>query len=209
MSLARINYSVFAARKGKTLTCEGCRKPIEKGTRYAHFKVGFRSRFVHTYHAGCPIRDSSRESGKMAGIYSGTENAQDAINAAVWMGDPEAFLDEIKSALESAADDWRSVGDEYREAAEASPTGYVFGVDYNEAADSIDSVADELGSWEPDDDEPNIEHEDHADDEDDERTGNQAGDCDECTSATEDWVESTRQSAIDWIDEQQSNIEVG
>jgi hypothetical protein len=206
MSLARVGYSVFAARKGKTLTCEGCRKPIEKGHRYAHFKVGFRSRYVHTYHAGCPIRDSARESSKMVGIYSGTENAQDAISVAAFStgDDASVFVDELKSALESAADEWRSVADEYREAAEASPTGMVFGVDLTEAADSIESAADELTGWDPDEDEPqtcdNAEEGDHP---------AAIEDCEECVSLAETWSEDTRQSAIDFLDDQQSGIEVG
>lgn len=198
MSLARVNYSVFAARKGKTLTCEGCRKPIEKGTRYAHFKVGFRSRYVHTYHVGCPIKDSARESSRMAGIYSGTESAQDTISGLSYTigDDPSSFIDEIKSALESAGDDWRSVADEYREAADASPTGLVFGEDLNEKADAIESAADEVGSWDPDEDEPekcgNEDDEDHADD------------CADCESNIETWAEDVKQSALDWLDEQQS-----
>lgn len=227
MSLARIEYSVYAARRTraedgswadpKTLTCEGCRKPIEKGTRYAHFKVGFRSRYVHTYHAGCPIKDSVRESGKMSGVYAGTESAQDAINALGWGGDAESFIADIKSALESAAEDWRSVGEEYREAAEASPTGMVFGVDYNEAADSIESAADELDGWDPDADEPEFcdNHGEDAIGDGPEQYAND-GDlaearrgCEDCQSLAETWVEDVRQSAIDAMDEASGNIEVG
>jgi hypothetical protein len=213
MSLARVRSSVFAARKGKTLTCEGCRQPIEKGTRYNWFKVGFRSRYVHAYHAACRIPDASRASGKMAGVYSANEAVRDTLAALSFTAGDDAgdIISEIESALETAADDWRSVGDEYREAAEASPTGYIFGVDYNEVADTFDSAADELTGWSPDDDEPdyedcdNIDHDPEAD----EPVERGSADCDGCADIAGAWLSEVIDSAETHMDDSMGNIEVG
>jgi hypothetical protein len=206
VSLARINISTFAARKGKTLACEGCHKPINKGERYKWFKVGFRSRFVHAYHMGCTIKDSARESSLMVGVYSGIETAEDTIGAIGWAGDPGAVVQEIKDALEAAADEWRGVSEEYGSAADNSPTGMVFGVDYREVADSIEAAADTLADWEPGESEPDVEHGDHAD-EGDERTGI-VDDCDECEANVGQWLESIRDEAIESMGDAQGEIEV-
>lgn len=213
MALARIGYSVFAARKGKTLKCEGCGQPIEKGQRYAHFKVGFRSRYVHTFHAGCRIPDAARASGKMAGVYSASESLRDEVNAIAYSAGDDAgdVISQIESALETAAEEWRSVGEEYREAAEASPTGMIFGVDYNEVADTFDSAADTLTGWSADEDEPdyngctNEAHEEGAD----EPIERGSGDCEECSGIADTWLDDLKSAVDSHIDDAQSEIEVG
>lgn len=213
MSLARVQTSTFAARKGKTLTCEGCRQPIVKGSRYQWFKVGFRSRYVHAYHTTCRIDDSSRASGKMATVYGANQALREAVEALSFSagGDAGDVISEIESALETAADDWRSVGDEYREAAEASATGYIFGVDYNEAADTFDAAADTLTSWSPDDDEPdyedcdNIDHDPEAD----EPIERGSADCDGCMDVASGWLSGIRDSVDSHIEDAMGEIEVG
>ena len=213
MGLANIKVSTFAGRKGKTLTCEGCRHPIEKGTRYQWFKVGFRSRHVHAYHATCRISDAARASGKMATVYSAVEGLREGIYSLPFeSGDDAAdLISSIESALETAADEWRSVGDEYREAAEASPTGYVFGVDYNETADTFDSAADSLINWSPDETEPDYdacEEEHHADDAE-EGVERGSTDCEECMGIANDWVMSIRESVESHVDDAMGEIEIG
>ena len=193
MSIARVQYSVFAARKGKTLTCAGCRQPIEKGTKYAWFKVGFRSRFVHTYHVGCSIPDSVRESSMMSGVMAARETAQADIAAYT---DPATLVADIESTLESCAEEWRSVGEQYAEAADAMGAA---GEPMQEVADSIETAADELTSWQPDEDEPDPDHDDGHD-------GEQA-DCDECQSTIDEWVDAVKESAVSAIDDAESNIE--
>lgn len=200
MSVARVQISKFAARKGATLRCGKCGKEITRGARYYWYKVGFRSRYKQVRCYGSPScfpAASERESSKMAGVYAAQETAASSIAEATFGDDPASFIDDLRSTLESAADDWRSVADEYREAAEASPTGYVFGVDYTEIADSIEYAADELGNWSPDEDEPNPcdEHEEYT------------PGCEECEQMAAGWADDVRDSASTALDDAQSNIE--
>jgi phage FluMu protein Com len=198
MSVARVQTSKFAARKGATLRCGKCGKQIAKGEGYLWFKVGFRSRYkqVRCQTVGCYPTASERESSKMAGVYAAQESAAASIAEAALGDDPASFVDDLRSTLESAADDWRSVAEEYRDAAEAMGS-YGAGANMDETANSIEYAADELGNWSPDEDEPT------PCDEHDEYTPG----CEGCEELAVGWADDVRDSASTHLDDAQSNIE--
>lgn len=156
--MARLNISRFAARQGKTLACEKCHRPIEKGEQYRWFTVGYRSRYKHVrcMRSECSPRQSEMTPSKMAGVYAAIEGAEDALDALA-AGDPEDDASSIREAVTGAAEGIEEVADEYREAADASPTGLVFGEDLNEKADEISDAASELESFDPSEDQADFE----------------------------------------------------
>lgn len=204
MSVARLNRSKFAARLGATLACENCRNQIAKGETYLWYKVGFRSSYKHVrcLRSSCAPRESERESSLMAGVYSASEDAEYNIaNTTFVAGDYDGFVSELKSHLESAAEGWRDVASQYADAAESMGGA---GSNMEETSYSIEGAADELEGWDPDEDEPELDHESH--DGYDEAIPND--DCEECIEITDRWVEDTRQSAADYLSEAAGNIEV-
>lgn len=208
MSLARIYTQKFSGKSKNVSTCEGCRQPIEKGQTYRCFKVGFRSRYQHNYHAGCEIKDSARESSKLSAVFAAREDAIDNINSADVDGtNPSAFVDDLRGFLESAADDWDGVASEYDDASEAMGGDYGAGSAMAETAASIEEAANQLRDWSPNEEEPDVNHEDHAED-DDERTGI-VDDCDECMDAVNDWADEVRSSATDALTDAEGEIEMG
>jgi hypothetical protein len=158
MSVARVRTSRFAARQGATLSCQKCGNPIQKGETYRWYKIGFRSRYkyIRCSRSTCTPRMSELESSKMVGVWSAVESAEDALDALA-AGDPEDDASSIASAVNEIESDAESVADEYDEAADASPTGMVFGEDLHERADGIRSAAQDLGSWSPTTDEPDYD----------------------------------------------------
>jgi hypothetical protein len=189
---------------GATLACENCRNPIAKGEEYIWYKVGFRSSYKHVrcLRSACAPRESERESSLMAGVYSASEDAEANIaNTTFTPGDYDGFVSELKSHLESAAEGWRDVASQYADAAESMGGA---GSNMEETSYSIEGAADELEGWDPDEDEPELDHESH--DGYDEAIPND--DCEECIEITDRWVEDTRQSAADYLSEAAGNIEV-
>lgn len=191
--MPRINTSKFAARQGATLTCDKCGQPIEKGQTYRHFKVGFRygRKQVRCMKAECSPRQSELTTSKMSGVYAAIEGAEDVI-ASLRYSDPEDDTSSIKSAMEEAGEAIEEVADEYREANEASPTGYVFGEDLNERADELSNAAYELQSFDSSEDEADFDScdaEEHTDLEDrDEEASDEfidRGDIEQCESCRE------------------------
>lgn len=186
MSQARVYFSRFAARKGATLTCGNCRRPIEKGDQYRWFKVGFRARYknIRCMRSECTPRASALESSKMADVYSAIESAEDALDALA-NGDPEENNSSINEAVQSAAEGIRAVADEYREAAEAMGDA---GYEMEEKADALEQAADELESWESSESEPDLDHESHDTGDPDLLPSDvDEVDCDECTEARQTW----------------------
>lgn len=215
--MARIQQSRFAGRKGATLACEKCKRDIPKGEVYRYYTVGYRSRYRHIrcYRSECTPRQSEMTNSKMAGVYSGSESLMDTVNALAFTAgdDAASIISEVESALETAADEWRNVGEEYREAAEASPTGLIFGQDYNEVADSIENAADELANWSADEDEPdydsctNVAHEGGLSDEP-EHLDRGVPECDGCVDIASEWLGDIQGSVESHAQDAESNIEV-
>lgn len=206
--MPRINISKFAARQGATLACDKCRNPIAKGEAYRHFKVGFRygRKQVRCMRPECSPRQSELTNSKMSGVYVAIEAAEDDLTALE--GNPEDDTSSITSALQTAAEGINEVADEYREANEASPTGFVFGEDLNERADEIADAASELESWSPEDDEPDYDQCDEHPDEgcdfheqcDKEACIVERGDtmeCSSCDTIKTDWWDAQIEGARD------------
>lgn len=195
--MARINTSVFAGRKGATIKCSKCGREIAKGERYRWFKLGFRSRYKTIICATCPVKASETMTSKMRGVVAAGETANDALDV-LDRQTPETDTTSIKDILQTAASDIEAVADEYRDAAEASPTGMIFGEDYNERADEIADAASDLEQWEADEDDSPDTTEDHEDHEDPEQP---IEDCEECNEAIQTWWTDSIQSARDALGE--------
>jgi hypothetical protein len=141
MSLAKLNTSVFAARKGATLNCERGH-PIAKGEKYIWYKVGFRSR---TKHVRCmrpehAPRDSERESSILSEVYAAQESARDSLDTL----DPATVEEQdLNDIITAAAESVQAVAEQYREAAEA------FGGagDNADRADTLEGSASEMETW--------------------------------------------------------------
>jgi hypothetical protein len=189
MSQARIQYSTFAGRLGKTIKCGKCGRDIPKGERYRWYKVGFRSRYknIRCYRSECTPRSSELESSLMAGVYSAIEGAEDAL-AALDAGEPEDDASSIAEAVTDAADGVREVADQYSEAADAMGDA---GYDMQEKADEIGSAADELEGYSAGDDEPDLDQCDNEahDLEEADAGWIERGDrsCESCTEIKRDW----------------------
>jgi hypothetical protein len=195
--MARINSSVFAGRKGATIQCSKCRRNIEKGERYRWFKPGFRSRYKVIICTTCPVKPSETMTSKMRGVVEAGETANEALDAL------EGFeISDIESILTDASDTFEQVADEYREAAEASPTGMIFGEDYNDRADEIADAASTLEQWSADEEEPDFEtceNEDH--DRDDDPIARDPDTCDDCAEIRQTWWDEQIDSARSALDE--------
>lgn len=203
--MARINVSKFAGRKGATLACDKCRQPIAVGEQYRYWAAGFRSRRknIRCMRATCSPRASEMTNSKMSGVYAAQEEAEDALN--LLQGAPEENWDSVRSILEDAASAIEDVAQEYRDAADASPTGLVFGEDLNERADMIEEGANEIRDWEPDEDEPDFdecaeEHHDEPENEGD--IAIERGDverCESCKTVQQDWWDNLVAAAIEAV----------
>ena len=157
MSIARVTT---VKRSQKPFTCEKCRKDIPKGSTYRHFKVGFRTRYVHRrcMDAACTPRQSELDASKMSAVWYAQESFEAAVESAT-------CADDLASALSDYAEAVREVGEEYREASENPNTGAVFNTDAEERADTLESAADEIEDIDVDD---------------------ETTDCDECDGTGED-----------------------
>jgi hypothetical protein len=197
--MARTNYAVFAARKGATLTCSKDGAPILKGERYMWVKPRSSYRKLVRCMAH-PFKQSEITTSKMAGVYAAQENATDELTALT--GQP-GDVGDLSSILEAAAESIREVAQEYRDAAEASPTGLVFGEDLNEKADEIEDAAGELESWSADEDEPdfdqceNVAHEESNEEAPPVPPLERGSDlCDDCVEIRNTWWDDQVDSAI-------------
>lgn len=101
--------------RGKELTCEKCRKSIEKGQKY--YKWSFRYRGTHTQHESCGYpKPSQLTQSKMSGVYAAVEFCEESISSS-------DNKDDIVSALNDCAQSIQDVRDEYQEAIDNAPQG--------------------------------------------------------------------------------------
>ena len=203
MSVGRL----FRTNKARKATrCEKCGGPVEVGTPFVYFFVGFRSRYKHVRHdtPACAPRMSERESSKKAGAYAAIETAQDAI--AALRGTEDVTIDDVTSIIEQAASDINDVVQEYREADQVFGGGNGGSVSA-ELADELEAAANELEGWSPDavewdeDVADGLTCDEHGDDvvgdEDDQISSDNIdqarADCAECTSLRQtgydEWLE--------------------
>jgi hypothetical protein len=181
MSLATI-HNVKRAQKSQG-SCGSCGTEVNAGDPYLWYTVGFRSGFkrVRCTKPECYPRPSDRESSKLASIYSAQENAESSIAS---LDNPDSLVDDIETILNELADEITAVAEEYREAAVNPNTGVTFNTDAEERADTLESGADELRSFSPDSEMPEV------DEGEDETT---------IAEAKLDWIEEVKAEAIDAI----------
>lgn len=193
MSIAKIT-EVKAARKDQG-QCDRCDAPLPAGSPYRWFQVGFRSNFkrVRCMKPVCTPKLSERESSKIATIYAAQEDFDVADCTTI---------DEINQAVRDFADGVREVADEYTEAS-TDDTGNVFNTDAEERADTLNSSADELDSWEHEGEFEPCEA--HANNPDTPAVGDEGPtyDCSDCADAWVAFLDDARaaaQEAVDTID---------
>lgn len=162
MSLAKVNR---VGKVRKPVTCEKCGVAINVGDPAVKFAVGFRGRTrVRCGKTECFPKPSERESSLVSSVYAAQEDA-DVSNAET--------LDDFHQIRDDVANAAREVADEY-EMSEMFEKNY----DLQERADMLNSAADLLEEWEPEDDEPEGSGDDF-----------------------DEWVAATRESLQSAIDE--------
>lgn len=136
---------IYTQKTRKERTCGRCGQTISPGETYRQASPGFRSRpLIRCAKVECSFRQSELTASKMSGAYAALEDAEDAL-----LGELQT-VDEVRDVLQTAADGLREVAEEYREASQSWGNGQ--GNDeWDMWADELDSAADELEGWEPDD----------------------------------------------------------
>lgn len=128
-------FSKTKSTRGKQYTCVKCAKPIVAGERYHEWS--FRFGGDRRQHAACGYpKQSQLTQSKMSSVYAAIESAEESINSAT-------TVEDVKSALDTCAEEVRQVADEYREAAEAMGAAGEGSIS-EERADALNDFADEL-----------------------------------------------------------------
>lgn len=197
--------SVVKARKSPG-TCGKCAKPIKEGTSYVWWKFRYGGKRVRCTTCPRPRQSELTNSDKLSRCYAAGEGISDAIDQFHKDGD----IEDLRSALESAAQDIREVAEEYRESAsnvENGMNGNRMPIcdELEEKADNLDSKADEIeqaaGSLEDFD-------EDQAKEEAEEEAGEEIKEGEKTDDAFDTKVEEILKSKKeDWIEEQVSGVE--
>lgn len=200
MSVAKVNTVNKAAKDQGS--CMKCGDKLPKGSAYLWYTVGFRSRskYVRCTKPECFPKPSERESSKLADVYGAMEDASASIDIAD--GDtPGELIGNLQEQLQVVADTIREVADQYRESATNPNTGIVFNTASEERADTLDSAAEELEGWQPNDSEPDRcgEHQDEDLDSD------EVQECDDCIAMGEEWADTVRSEALEAL----TNVELG
>lgn len=175
MSLARI-YTTKKVQKN--WTCGKCGAAIVKGQDgRISFAVGFRGREqTRCTRPECRPTRSELESSAVSTVYA----AQDDIDYSTLH-----TLDDLTEARDAVAAAAREVAEEY----EANEM-YDINEMLQERAEMLNSAADELEGWEPEDEEPS--EDDYDEDEDEESRSFE--------DAHGDWLEAARESLQEAID---------
>ena len=150
MSLARI-YTTKTVRKD--WKCGKCGAEIKKGVDgRISFAVGFRGyEQTRCMKQECYPTRAERESSALASVYDAVDSAD--FSSAASLEDLEQIRDDVAAAI-------REVAEEYE-----SNEMFEINYDLQERADMLNSAADEVEAWEPEDSEP---EEDDFDEEDEE-----------------------------------------
>jgi hypothetical protein len=178
MSLAKVHH---VQRVRKVWTCGKCGDEIKVGQPAVKFAVGFRGHTqVRCSKPACFPKPSERESSLVSSAYAAQEDAD--LDGAASLEDLEQIRDDVASAVREVASEY-----EYSEMFEKN-------YDLQERADMLNSAADDLEGWAPEDDEP---QEDDADSDTWTIAGTEYSDFDE---AHEAWLSEARDSLNDAID---------
>lgn len=136
--------TVEKARKSPG-TCGKCGKKIPEGASYRHWKFRYGGKRIRC--ATCPRPRASEltNSDKLSRCYAAGESIEDAIDQ--FRKDGE--IEDLRSALEGAAEEIREVAEEYRDSSsnvESGMNGNRMPIcdELEEKADNLDSKADEI-----------------------------------------------------------------
>lgn len=176
--MARV-HTVSACRKpqGK---CGRCGDEIKKGDGYRFAAPGFRApRKIRCLKSSCYFRQSELTNSNMSTAYAAIESAEDDIASC-------ESVEDIKSALSTAAEGLRETAQMYEEANTAwGETNGAENYEWTEKRDQLESAADEADSWDPSVSDPQADVEDDTDNPQDDEM--------------ETYLEDVRQEAIEFI----------
>jgi len=140
--MPRVN-TVGKARKSPG-ECPKCGKKIVKGASYIHWKFRFGGKRIRCGTCPRPRQSELTNSDKLSRCYAAGEEIQDAID----QFQKNHEVEELRSAMESAAEQVREVAEEYRESASNVESGMNNRMpicdELEEKADNLDGKADEI-----------------------------------------------------------------
>jgi hypothetical protein len=145
--MARVTHAAKARKDAGQ--CSRCRTPIKAGEPYKWFanRIG-RSSHRKNFCKNCNPRPSEMTtSDKLSNLYAAQESIEDALQRGEQ--DFETFRDNVRAALEEAAQTARDTGQEYRDSKDNMPESFQNsspGEELDEKADQCDAWADELES---------------------------------------------------------------
>src|SRR4029077_7595774 len=136
--------AVKKARKSPG-TCGKCGKKIPKDSPYLHWKFRYGGKRIRCTTRPRPRQSELTNSDKLSRCYG----AGEAIAAAIDQFRKDGELEDLRSALESAAEEIREVAEEYRDSAsnvESGMNGNRMPIcdELEEKADNLDGKADEI-----------------------------------------------------------------
>lgn len=137
--MARI-YTKTNRKKGRR--CGRCGKEIPTGDRYLITFPGYRNKTGTTRCTSCGMRFSDTMSGNMAEAYAALEDAEETI------GEAESPED-VQQALSDASDALRDVASLYDDANSNWAGGQAENPEFVEKRDELESAADELSDFYP------------------------------------------------------------
>ena len=173
MSLAKVNQIGRVRKPGK---CGKCGLEIKVGDPAIRFAVGFRARpRTRCTKSECFPKPSERESSLVADVYAAQEEVD--LSTAGGLEDLETARDYVVSAIQEVAGQY--------EDSEMYDKNY----DLQERAEMLNSAADELEGWEPEQEEPTPDNWKDA-------YSNYVS----FENAHEQWLTDTRESLQDAID---------
>ncbi len=144
MSLAKVNR---IGKVRKAAECEKCKDFIKVGDPAVKFAVGFRGRTrVRCTKTECFPKPSERESSLVADVYAAQEEVD--VTTAEDLDGLHQIRDDVVTAT-------REVAGQYEDS-EMFDKNY----DLQERAETLNSAADALEEWEPENDEPEEDHPD-------------------------------------------------
>lgn len=177
MSIARVHTT---KKSRKVWTCGSCRTELPIGSPVISFSVGFRgSEQRRCLKPECYPTRSQLESSAVSTVYAAIE--ENNVDSATTYEELIAIRDAIVEACEEVASEYES------------NEMYDINYDLQERAETIRSAGDDLSTWEPDSEEPDIAEEGEGDDEDGEPVG-------ESAESHDDWLEEARESLRDAIE---------
>lgn len=125
--MPRVNH-VTKARKSPG-SCGKCHVTINPGNPYKWIKFRYGGKVIRC--GSCVFRPSDLTQSKLSQVYAAQESIEDYLDG--WGGD----LDDLRSEVDSAAEQIREVAQEYEDAADAM----------GEAGEQHRENADELNGW--------------------------------------------------------------